>query len=112
MVVRIRFPRGPMVERRRGKNGGIVSVFAGFLTLVSVTCFILAVWRLGADLEWFGPFVISDGFFSHGQVWLASAIFVQYASWRMKRYSKLAVLVATPETAVESEARKSRAVSF
>ncbi len=112
MVVRIRFPRGAMVERRRGKNGGIASAFAGFLTLVSVTCFILAVWRLGADLDWFGPFVISDGFFSHGQVWSATAIFVQYASWRLKRYAKALPAVETPEAVAESEARKSRAVSF
>ncbi len=112
MVVLIRFPRGPMVSRRRGKSGSALSVFAGFVTLVSVTSFILAVWRFGADLEWFGPFVISDGFFSHGQVWLALAVGLQYGSWRLKRYAKSSVPVETLEPAVIEEGPKSRAVGI
>ncbi len=34
----------------------------------------MALWRLGADLGWTGAFAISNGIFSHWQVWSILAL--------------------------------------
>jgi hypothetical protein len=101
MVVKIRFGRGPAVSRRRGKNSRMATLAASLLTLVSISCASLGMWRIGTDLEWAGDFVFHDGFLSHWQVWMGAAIAVQYSSWRLARYAKQARL---PENeAVEAE---------
>jgi len=47
------------------------------LTPVAVVSYVLAVWRLGADLDWMESFFITSGLLSHWQVWLALAILIQ-----------------------------------
>jgi hypothetical protein len=47
---------------------------------------ILGAWRLAADLNWTGDFVIGSGFFSHWQVWLVAAALLQTASRLLYRY--------------------------
>jgi hypothetical protein len=44
------------------------------LTPASVVAWALGLWRLAADLDWTETFPISSGFFSHWQVWVATAI--------------------------------------
>lgn len=89
MVVRIRFQRGPRVERRTGKNSRLAWVSAGFLTLGSVSCLTLGVWRLGVDFGWAGQFVFDDGsFLSHWQIWLLAAFIIQFAAWKLNRYGQ------------------------
>jgi hypothetical protein len=90
MVVRIRFGRGPVVTRRRGKNSRIATFAASLLTLGSISCASLGVWRLGADLGWMGEFAFARGLFSHWQVWISGAAAAQYAGWRLNRYAKIA----------------------
>ena len=87
MIVRIRFRRGPRVERRKGKNSRIAWLIAGLLTLGSVSCLILGLWRLGVDVGWAGQFVFPDGSLaSHWQVWLFAALLIQAAAWKLNRY--------------------------
>lgn len=50
------------------------------LTPVSVAGYALALWRLGADLDWTSEFFISDGVLSKWQVWLALAVATQAAA--------------------------------
>ena len=50
------------------------------LTPAAMLALVFALWRIGADLGWTGTFVISDGFFSHWQVWLALAIGLKLAT--------------------------------
>jgi hypothetical protein len=90
MVVKIRFGRGPVVTRRRGKNSRIAMLASSLLTLVAICLASLGAWRLGQDLGLAGDFVVKDGFLSHWQVWLGAAITVQYTCWRLTRYAKLA----------------------
>ena len=100
MVVRIRFRRGPRIERRKGKNSRLAWVAAGFLTLGSVSCLILALWRLGVDFGWAADFVFPDSsFLSHWQIWLLSAALIQVAAWKLNRYGK-------PKPAEPEEAEK------
>ena len=90
MVVKIRFGRGPVVMRRQGKNSRMAMLAASFLTLVSISCGSLGLWRIGTDLDWAGDFVFSQGLLSHWQVWIGAAIAVQYGCWRLTRYAKAA----------------------
>jgi len=39
----------------------------------SMVALVFGLWRIGDDLGWTRSFVISDGFFTHWQVWLALA---------------------------------------
>jgi hypothetical protein len=87
MVVKIRFGRGAVVSRRAGKNSRIARLAASLLTLVSISCASLGLWRIGMDLAWAGDFVFPGGLLSHWQVWIAAAIAVQYLSWQLARYA-------------------------
>src|SRR5260221_407503 len=90
MVVKIRFGRGPVVTRRKGKNGRIALLAASLLTLVAVCFASLGVWRLAEDVDLAGGFVFSDGLLSHWQVWVFAAVATQYTAWRLQQYSRLA----------------------
>jgi len=109
MVIKIRFDRGPVVSRRKGKNSRIARLAASLLTLVSISCASLGMWRIGTDLGWAGDFVFPSGFLSHWQVWIGVATLVQYMSWRLTRYARKARLPepiepATVEPGTESQA--------
>jgi hypothetical protein len=102
MVVRIRFERGRAVSRRTGKNRRIATLTASLLTLVSISCAALAMWRIGTDLDWTGDFVFPSGLFSHWQVWTGIAAAVQYVSWRLTRYARKPTPLP-PETGAAEE---------
>jgi hypothetical protein len=90
MVVRIRFGRGPLVTRRKGKNSRIAMLAASLLTLISICLLSLGIWRLCRDVNLAGDFIFEDGFLSHWQVWIAAAAVTQYLCWRLTRYARLA----------------------
>ena len=106
MVVKIRFGRGPVVTRRKGKNSRIATLAASLLTLLSISCASLGMWRMGTDLEWAGDFVFPQGFLSHWQVWVGAAIAIQYLAWRLTRYARTTVAeepaAASNEESLES----------
>ncbi|HEY3837236.1 MAG TPA: hypothetical protein VGL72_11725 [Bryobacteraceae bacterium] len=104
MVVRIRFRRGPRVERRKGKNSRLAWAAAGLLTIGSVSCLTLGVWRLGVDFGWAGQFVFPDeSLFSHWQVWLFAALSIELAAWKLNHYGN-----PKPVRAAEPEEEKKR----
>ena len=103
MVVKIRFRRGPVVTRRRGKNSRMATLAASLLTMVSVSCASLGMWRLGTDLDWAGDFVFSRGLLSHWQVWIGVAVAVQYVAWRLTGYAKAARERSVEETAEDTQ---------
>jgi hypothetical protein len=49
---------------------------------------VLAFWRLAADLNATAQFPISEGLFSHWQVWLTLAASLQFFSTILNRYGK------------------------
>lgn len=53
------------------------------LSPLTLTGYALALWRLGADLDWAGDFFIADGLLSKWQVWLALAAATQIAAYRL-----------------------------
>ncbi|MFN7996172.1 MAG: hypothetical protein U0Q18_21355 [Bryobacteraceae bacterium] len=88
MVVRIRFAKGPKVDRQRRKNRRLALAFASFLTPAALMTAIFGIWRLAADLQWAGNFAIRNGLFSHWQVWLVSAGALQTGSHYLNRYGR------------------------
>jgi hypothetical protein len=63
----------------------VVPAMGSLLTPAAAVATVLALWRLGADLRWTGEFAISEGLFSHWQVWLALAFLLQTAASRFSR---------------------------
>jgi hypothetical protein len=109
MVVRIRFGRGRLVTRRKGKNGRAALVIASLLTLVTISLAVLGFWRLCQDLGFAGDFVFATGLLSHWQVWMAAAAASQYSCWRLTRYSKLARGAETEPSEDQAPAEKAPA---
>jgi hypothetical protein len=58
---------------------------AGLLTLFSVSCFAMSAWKVLWDMGWAGRFFISQGVFSHWQVWITAAVLAQLLSFRLSR---------------------------
>jgi hypothetical protein len=108
MVVRIRFGPGPLVTRRKGKNSRIALLAASLLTLASICLGSLGVWRLCQDLDLAGNFVFAQGFLSHWQVWIGAATLVQYCAWRLTRYARTGLNIATEASVSEEQSASPR----
>jgi hypothetical protein len=111
MVVKIRFGRGKVVTRRGGKNSRIATLTASLLTLVSISCASLGMWRIGTDLNWAGDFVFPSGFLSHWQVWIGAAVAIQYTGWRLTRYARKAIPQEAEIQPVEESPERVRAIA-
>ncbi|MFN3325912.1 MAG: hypothetical protein ACK5AZ_20640 [Bryobacteraceae bacterium] len=88
MLVRIRLRQGPTLRRKRRKNQRLALAAAALLTPAALMACVLALWRLGADLSITSEFAISEGLFSHWQVWLAMAFLLQFAAMWLNRYGR------------------------
>ncbi|MFB3825404.1 MAG: hypothetical protein ACE15B_01500 [Bryobacteraceae bacterium] len=88
MRVRIRFGKGPKVERSGRKNRRAALAMGALLTPAAVMAAVLGCWRLAADLKMAGDFAISSGLFSHWQVWLASAAVLMVCSRALNHYGR------------------------
>ena len=62
-------------------------LLVALITPAAVIALVLGLWRLTADLEWTGSFLISNGFFSHWQVWIALAIALQLGASALAPFS-------------------------
>lgn len=60
--------------------GQLANILVALLTPAAVVAFVLGMWRVCMDLGWAGAFLISDGFFSHWQVWIALSIALKMLS--------------------------------
>jgi hypothetical protein len=85
MNLRIRFSRPKKIARRSG-NRQFALLAGALLTLATLAAWLLALWRIAAEMEWAGGFAISSGVFSHWQVWLAAALLLQVCSRILNRY--------------------------
>ena len=88
MVLRIRLGRGVAIERKYGKNRQLALALAGLLMPAAFIAFVLAFWRLAADLSYANEFAIPDGLFSHWQVWIGIAVALTYLVVRLNRYGR------------------------
>jgi len=74
IIVRAGFKR--KVLRELGSQQ-VMGLCVALMTPASLLAFVLAAWRLGADLGFAGAFAIGQGFFSHWIVWAAIGIGIQ-----------------------------------
>jgi hypothetical protein len=88
MVVRIRFRRGPKVGRTRRANQRLALLVSALLPPLAFTAGVLALWRIAADLKLAGSFAITDGLFSHWQVWMGTAILLEICARALSRYGR------------------------
>jgi hypothetical protein len=96
MIVRIRLSSGIRVRQKRRKNQHVALAFASLLTPAAVMACVLALWRLAADLSFTGQFPITDGLFSHWQVWITVAGVLEFTAILLNRYGKAEAVL--PET--------------
>lgn len=88
MVVRIRLRsrrRETHAPVERGRQSALA--VASLMTPVALMAWALGFWRLAADMKWAGEFAISEGLFSHWQVWFALGVAVQFAAFLLSRYA-------------------------
>ena len=88
MVVRIRLRLGPALSKHFARHRALALAAGALLTPVAVIALVLGFWRLGSDLNWTGPFAISQGLFSHWQVWIALALLLQICASILNRYGR------------------------
>ena len=96
MTVRIRLRVSPSFERGLAKNRQLASFAAALLTPAAAMALVLGVWRLGADLKWTGEFAITQGIFSHWQVWIATAGGLQACASILNRFGRGGRVKAMP----------------
>ena|SRR5688500_16982194 len=80
--------RVPKVQVREAilKQRRYAPVLGFLMTPFALTGYVLAFWRLGADLNWLGEFFITKGLLSRWQVWLAIAIATQLLANQLNRF--------------------------
>jgi len=82
VVLRLTMPRLPY--------GQFALATATFLQPVALMAFAVALWRIGVDVRMARSFVISEGLFSHWQVWLAVTGVLQVGVLELNRLAKRA----------------------
>jgi hypothetical protein len=65
------------IERTVTASSAAMNVLPALLSPAAVVALVLGLWRVSADLGWTEEFLISNGFFSHWQVWIGLAIGLQ-----------------------------------
>jgi hypothetical protein len=70
----------PVLDRTARLSREAARAVASMLSPAAAIALVLGFWRLGADLGWTGKFAISDGLFSHWQVWFALAVILEALS--------------------------------
>ena len=88
MIVRLQFRYDEALQKTLVINRQISIALASILTPLSFMSLVLGFWRLGADLNLTGAFAISQGMFSHWQVWMALAIVMQAAAIVLGRHGR------------------------
>jgi len=71
------------IERTVTASSAAMNVLPALLSPAAVVALVLGLWRVSADLGWTEEFLISNGFFSHWQVWIGLAIGLQAVATSM-----------------------------
>jgi hypothetical protein len=76
MTLRLRFPQGKLVRRHRSQGRELAQLAASLLTPTCVMAYVLAFWRLAADMGLAGESGLG-GVFSHWQLWIMLGVGLQ-----------------------------------
>ena len=80
MIVRVRFKDGHPLRVQPHQRRELLLTTSAILKPVAASTVALALWRLGSDMGWAGPFFVTEGPLSRWQVWLGLAVGVGYAA--------------------------------
>ena len=86
MVVPLRVRLGSACTTGGSEVVQLVSRLRRWLAPASAVAMLVALWRLAYDLDLTGRFAISDGLFSHWQVWMALAVLFQILDAMLDRF--------------------------
>jgi hypothetical protein len=87
MIVKIRFPQGQPLQRRRGTNRELSAALGALLVPASLMAYSLGFWRLASDMGLAGQFDIT-GAFSHWQLWIGLGVFLHAAAISLNRHAR------------------------
>ncbi len=76
------------MRRKRSVTRRVALALSALLTPAALMAFSLAFWRFGADMRWTGQFAITEGLFSHWQVWGAMGVSLEGGSIALQRYAR------------------------
>lgn len=108
MLVRIRLGSGRKLRQQDRKNRHLALAFAALLVPAAVMAYVLAGWRLLADLKVTGQFPITGGLFSHWLVWFAAAAVLHGLAILLNRYGGTADRVEQPSDEPQRDLADSR----
>jgi len=88
MKVRLRLRGVPRFAHLRRRLRRAALGLAALMIPASLAAYALGFWRIAADLNLTGQFAISQGLFSHWQVWIALGAAIQGAALSLSRYGR------------------------
>ena len=88
MIVKLRFPSGRKVKKLSGKNRHVALAIAALMTPGTLMMFVMAMWRIGADVGIATEFPITDGVWQHWQMWIAATALSHLVSVLLNRYGR------------------------
>ncbi len=86
MVVRLRIKLGTFRAFQGPEAAQHMLTLRRWLASASAVALVTALWRLAYDLDLTGRFAISEGLFSHWQVWMALAVLLQILDAMLGRF--------------------------
>jgi len=75
-------------------------LFVALINPVALLALALGLWRLTSDIGWTSTFLVSDGLFSHWQVWIVLALGLKAATTFLAPKARV-----TPKISEENSAR-------
>jgi hypothetical protein len=84
MNVRIRFPQGRQISRYGTRHREVAAAAGSLITPTCVMAYVLAVWRLAADLG-IAAGSGMQGLFSHWQLWMMLGLGLQFGGRKINR---------------------------
>ena len=86
MVVRLRIKLGTFRAHQGPEVAFQMLRLRRWLAPASAVALVAALWRLAYDLDLTGRFAISEGLFSHWQVWMGLAVLLQVLDAMLGRF--------------------------
>lgn len=90
MLVRIRWSGNRSGGTRFQNAAVLISVL---LTPAALIAFTICFWSLGSELQWTSAFFVSQGIFSHWQVWLVLAGLMLLIARLLRRWARTGMRV-------------------
>lgn len=87
-MVRVRLNLGKIRKQGETEVPPAVLRLRRWLSPASVVALAMALWRLACDLGLAGRFAVTEGLFSHWQVWMALAIILQVLDLKLGRHDR------------------------